>query len=389
LPQTPEALRSYDAVVLFDPDQKVLTPAFLEALKGFVLEQGGGLAYVAGEYNARAVFESPALAALRALLPVEGIGPAGASGGGAAHGAASAQAASVHAYTRPWRPVLTPQGADHPVLRLKDEAEESARAWSALPPLYFNVPARGLKPAASALLEKDGDVVAAAGRAGAGYVVFLGTDETWRWRAAGREVPERFWAALVRYIAAGKRIAGTGEATLHADRDRYTAGEDVALEASLTDPERKPVVQERVEVAVETGEDGAVPVRLNLLPLAGRPGWYGARYRPEAPGHFTAQVAAGGQFSSAKASFVVAVPSTELSDPSPDLEALEDAARRTGGRIYTLAETGRVPENIGDRSVREVIGRSAATVWDSPALMLLFGALLTVEWILRKLWRLN
>jgi hypothetical protein len=390
-PADAEKLRQYDVVILLDPDPAHMPPAAV--LADFVLEEGGGLAYVAGECHGAKVFSAPALARLAAILPVEG------GGGG--------QAARMH--TRPWRPALTVQGAEHPMCRLHDEADKNAQLWSILPPFYYLTAVRGLRPAASALLERSpGEIVAATQRSGAGYTVFLGTDDMHRWRAYRDGLHERFWGGVVRYLAAGKRLAGSKEATLLADRDRYSLGDDVVLEAAVIDERRKPVLADRLEAGVERLADGtpAAPAggagpgrtrtsvkgagaesfRLNLLPIAGRPGWYAGRFRPETPGRYLARLPSA---ATAKASFAVLSLSKEWEDPSPDIEVLEELTRRTGGDLVGLEGLARIAERIPDRRVSEVIGRSASTIWDSGALLLIFALLVITEWVLRKVWRLN
>lgn len=400
VPRTRDKLRPYDVVLLLDPDPRVLASGFGDALKVFVAEDGGGLAYVAGESFSREVLTSGAHAAFRSVLPVDA---------GAARSDGSRQR-----FTRPWRPTLTRQGADHPLCRLSDEPRENLSLWSHLPPFYyFYSPVRELKPAATALFERDGVVLAATQKAGAGYTVFIGTDELHRWRSWKEGIHERFWGAIVRYLALGKKLSGAGEISLYKDRDRYTVGEEVVFEASLYDTERKPILKERVEVSIldargpeggnsgPPGEGDSYSTRLNLLPVTGREGWYSGRYRVERPGRFSAEITSAGlparatdsSSSSAsaagKTTFSAVVQSTESEDPSPDPEALEDLARSTGGSWMSLGGLGMLADRIPDRSVTEVIGRSASTVWDSTAFLLLFSGLLIVEWVLRKIWRLN
>ena len=64
----------------------------------------------------------------------------------------------------------------------------------------------------------------------------------------------------------------------------------------------------------------------------------------------------------------------------------------SGGRFFTVSpELEELGDGalIPDASVSEVIARRASTVWDSAMMMFLFTGLLVLEWILRKLWRLN
>jgi len=377
LPQSEDKLREYDALILLDPDPTTLTPDLVESLRRFVLEQGGGLAYVAGESYWEKVVQSPAHAKLLALLPV------------APERSGSKQ--KVHATG--WKPKLSRQGMDHPLCKFRDDPVENARAWSVLPPLFYLASAGSLRPVATSLLERGkGEIVAATQRSGAGYTVFLATDDLWRWRSNSPGTHERFWAGVVRYLAMGKRSAGSREAAIIADRDRYTLGEEVVLESSLIDGERKPVSADRLEVSVEPETDPSAPeasaskVRLNLLPVTGRPGWFSGRFRPEAEGRYVARVQSS---PTTRATFSIIAASREWEDPTPEPALLEEIARRTGGAVASLGDLERIAERIPDARMSEVIGRTASTIWDSAAVLALFCGLIITEWILRKVWRLN
>src|SRR5262249_3155547 len=152
-----------------DPDPQSLSPEFIQSLSDFVLEEGGGLAYVAAEAYTGAVASSPGLGRLLALLPVE------LEGG-------SARSSERLAYVHPGRPRLTRHGTDHPVCRLLEGADENAKLWNILPPLHFFFPVQGLKPLATALLVREnGEIVAATQQSGAGYTFFAATDfGSWR-----------------------------------------------------------------------------------------------------------------------------------------------------------------------------------------------------------------
>jgi hypothetical protein len=406
LPQNAEKLRVYDAVVLLDPDPRSLSPEFVQGLSDFVLEQGGGLAYVAGEAYTSALVASRGPAPLLALLPVE-------------LGGSSARARGQVAYVHQWRPRLTRQGMDHPLCRLVDDTAENEKLWTTLPPFRFFVPIQELKPLATALLEREnGGIVAATQQAGAGYTFFAATDDLHSWRDYRQEIYERYWAGVVRYLALGKKLQGSREVSLTTDRDRYTVGDEVVFEASVTDAERKPVITDRLEMVIERqaaegpaadppvdsprGDERSASFTINLIPAPGRPGWYIGRMRPEKAGRYTGLLrspggnaprlpssASGEPAGSGKASFSVLSLTTELEDPSPDPSTLEDLAARTGGGAFGLDGLEEISKRIPDRRISEIVGRAASTVWDSAALMLLFTASLCAEWILRKIWRLN
>ena len=289
-----------------------------------------------------------------------------------------------------------------------DDDLENLKVWETLPGMFFRADAKKLRPAATALLRGPNDsIVAAVHRAGAGYSIFLATDDLWRWRASRLEgLHERFWAATVRYLAAGKKLAGNQDGTLYVDRDRYDLGETIEIEGSLLDARNRPVVRSHLIVPVgfsapigtdrlESGqpddstsssdnEARGVPKTIQLNPVADRPGWYRGSLVAAASGFYSLETEAG-----AEASFEVVRLTAESEDPSPDVYALADIAGRTGGELLGVHQVGELPELIPDRTVVEVVGRAATTLWDSPLILILLAALLVTEWVLRKLWRLH
>jgi hypothetical protein len=140
VPCTREALLAqYDVVLLGDvsPWQVSPDPAraqqFLEALVQFV-ESGGGLAFLAGEYdNPRAYVSTP----LEALVPVV---------------LDSAELGSARVDTsRSFRPRLEDPGNAHEIVRLRPDPQENRSLWEeegGLFPMYWYQPVTRVKPAA-------------------------------------------------------------------------------------------------------------------------------------------------------------------------------------------------------------------------------------------------
>ncbi len=394
LPQTVNELRGYDVVILLDPPSSVLTPAFAKALRKLVVERGTGLAYVAGENNT-----APGeLAEFAALLPVDFR-----SSRGGWH--------RQTYYERAWRPTMTPQGAAHPLCQLVDDVEENTELWQRLPGFYYFAGATKLRPAAISLLDgPEGTIALAVQRAGTGYSIFIGTDDLWRWQAGRRDdLHERFWAGVARFLALGRKLAGNQDGTLHVDRDRYDLGDDVIVEASLLDHQRKPVVKSSLALEIEfeplvvgTPPGGALeattaasaetrsarerppPDRIELAPVDGRAGWYRGVLAASAAGEYSLRTEAG-----AEAAIRVVRMTAEMEDPSPDLYTLREIAERTGGRFLGLQDIDELSRVIPERTVTEVVGKAASTLWDSPLVLGLFCVLLIVEWVLRKYWRLH
>ncbi len=366
-PRRLSELRDYDAVILLDPAPKSLDDeVFMAALKELVVEHGTGLAYVAGENH----LHPGANRYLAPLLPVE------FDGGGWD---------SRAPYTALWRPILTPRGLEHPICRLRDDAEENASVWLRLPGFYFFADGARLRPAAVELARHPGGSVAAAIlRAGSGLSIYLGTDDLNRWSHARQPgLHERFWSGVVRFLVAGKRLAGKFASALYVDYDRYEIGERVEIEASVLDAERVPVV--RSQMSVQVVHDGTTGISTTLLsPVSGRPGWYRGALEPKAAGGYALRMDGG-----AEATFRVVVLANESADLTPDRYAMNEIARRSGGESLALDSLSEVIDRLPDRSFTEVIGRSLVSLWDSAWVLGFLCCALILEWILRKRWSLN
>lgn len=188
-PNTLETLRRYDAIVLGDVDFHAFTLRDIENTAEFV-KRGGALALIAGPRHGPATFrESP----LAPLLPVR------------ARLLTKEEAAA--GFAEPWNLSITEAGLKRPCfagLMMKD---------GQLPPLELFWYCRGVVAAEGAEVlathpKARGDddkplPIMAAGRHGAGRTLYIGSDETWRWRGGVGDPTRhaRFWAALLHDLA--------------------------------------------------------------------------------------------------------------------------------------------------------------------------------------------
>ncbi len=369
-----ELLAAYDVVVLGDVEPSRMTsdpldgPRFLEAVADFV-EHGGGLLLVAGpRANPRAFAGSP----IEPLLPVV-IGretPLGAD--------------------RPFRAVPPDPSLPHPVVRLEPDLERNRDWWTHATELHWFFPVERLRPGATAWLVHDAlenafgpYVIAASTYAPEGWVGWLGTDETWRWRFPdGERYLERFWRGALRHLAATRLRGDQGRARLDVDRSRLEVGEYLQVEARLLDDAYQPVVEESVQVwLLEPGR----AVRLDAVP--GEPGRYRGRLRATDPGSFLLVLpppGGGPEDALASARFEVVLPSRETRDVSPDHDALRLLAERTGGRFVSEADADALLATLdgSERHVREVASRREAL--DPRWLLALLLLLASGEWLVRK-----
>ncbi len=387
LPARPEDYEEFDVVILGDIGRNEFTGVQLEQLRDFV-DGGGGLMALGGHRAFGAGrWEDSALAG---LLPV--------SLGGVRDGHLEDEFA----------PVMTPEGARHPVLLGCGRFFEEPQARVTLEGANR---LRGLKPGAAALLvhpheRADGAPmpVLAAQAYGSGRVLALAADTTWRWKfqveATGRESPYyRLWRQSVRWLAGRDepRTAPDRLVSAWSERVEYEPGEAATLRARVRADDGEPLEGARVRAVVrypvpvrrqtpegeeELEQEAEVP--LTAVPLS--PGEYRAAWEPPAAGLYRAQVRAaadGQELGSDEVEFVLGHVASEFDRVDVDRELLQSLAATGGGVYHTQATAARIPDELEQRR-RLVLRREEYDLWNAPWFLAAFVACVTAEWVLRK-----
>lgn len=398
LPANQQELDHFDVVILFDPDMRQLGPAFPEMITKFVGEAGGGLIYVAGELNSQNLFspdsaEGAAPGALDnswiKILPVVRDPKLYQS-------AADVRLGSKDTYNME----LTQEGAADPIFRFDADPSRNRDVFRSLPGMYWHFPVTRAKSGAT-VLARHGDprmrnsfgrhVLLAMQLYGPGRSVFLGFDSTYRWRYLHEEYFDGFWARLIDRVGRSKVLGGRYPFTLATDKNVYRTGDRVTLRAQVIGSQQETAMLGELRGEVEFGGDATIP--LTLEPVADEPGALEATFVATDPGAYTVRVVptavegADASLRPATLNFRVEPPRQEYDNPTLDLPLLNDVARVTGGKVFTLANASSIPSAFKVREVERVL-EFRDEVWDAP---LLFGAviiLLTVEWLLRKKFRM-
>jgi hypothetical protein len=388
---TPEELRKYDVVVLGDVDPKQVPRAdvVFESLARYVKEQGGGLLMLAGEHANPHAYRDTALAD---VMPVVCDG---------------APPPPAEPLKEGFRPKLTPAGQGHPLFRFSTEEAENAEIWNRLPPLYWH--ARGYRRKLSAEVlavhpDRPAEGPGGSGKeenhplvlqqfVGAGRVLFLGFDDTWRWRLRESEVRfNQFWLQAVQALARGR----VGRTEVRTDRKTYRRDDPIRVTVRFPDDAPPPEGPVRVTVdRVPPKQPGAAPAEpesqtVHLAPREGVRATYEALITrtPEGEYAFTlASPTAPGQRPRAEAR--VLPPPGELDRIPLNEPDMQRAARESRGTYYPLDRADKVPDELpaGPRVALDQPVEPLA-LWNSPALFALVLGLLTAEWVMRKKWRL-
>jgi len=387
LPEERKALDPYDVVVMIDPDQTRLSRRFCENLAEHIVEGGCGLWWVAGEkYTLEALRKTAATRAVADLLPiVPNI-----------EVAERYMMGFAKAFAKPWQYRLTADGADgigSKAIRLHDDKDTSKLLWQRLPGFHFWFPVTRLKPIATSLAEHPSTEFRRGGKympiiaiqnVGAGRVMFVGTDETYRWRSNNLDAYDRFWVNGIRYLFEGRLQAGNSRLRLLASDDKVDLGDAIELVAEVKDETLQPVIAESFEVSVE--RDGAPGETVELIPVEAMPGSYSLRYRPTALGTYRVRpLEKIGKLVELK--FQV-VPAQIESQGPMDRAELASIAGVTGGEFFeTPTELLAALDRIPSRSATDTF-RTPHSLWDGWPTITIVLLLLSLEWLLRKRFNL-
>ncbi|MEX0585222.1 MAG: hypothetical protein WD176_01170, partial [Pirellulales bacterium] len=208
LPVTQAELNEYDCVVLYDPDPARWPANFSELLTNFVSKAGGGLVYIAGEFQTAASFErqgDPVLDWLN-LLPVV-----------REPGLFRSEVQMRLSARSPWRLEVSDLGLSDPILTFSPDTEANRRIVENLPGMYWHFPVTRAKPGATVLAvhgdprmrnEYGPEVLLATQLVGPGRVIFIGFDSTYRWRFLDDQYFDGFWARVADRAGRNKQLGG-------------------------------------------------------------------------------------------------------------------------------------------------------------------------------------
>jgi hypothetical protein len=384
-------LFEYDLLILGDVPGKFFNPEQQEVIKQFVSE-GGGLVQIAGRVHAPAEWisgwtKTPTLSTspIADVLPVEFDAvkfPTESPG-----------------RPSPFRPVPAQSVVRNPVVSLEDDPLDNARLWRTLPEIYWFYPVKKLKPAAESLLVHPRELTAdkkpmplmAGHYYGKGYVMFVGFDETWRWRFnEADKYFGRFWSQAV-YVAGVSRTVGTKLTQLSLDTPDPSLGKTGQVYARLFNRDFQPLTAEKIEArlvkldADANDRDANLPVELK--PLPGQPGEYVAALPFNRVGRFALKVDPGNDNPATLDYRVTLPPEHELAPGGLAEGDMRKLAEATGGKFYREENLHQLPDDV-KAQLAPYTRRTETILWNGWMMALLIG-LLTLEWVLRKLGGLS
>jgi hypothetical protein len=378
VPATREDLFKFDLIILGDVSPKAFTQEQLTALEEFVQKFGGSLLFIAGPRHAPTSFPGTVF---EKLLPAE-LDVA------ALLAAPPASGSTVE---------LTAQGRSNPMLKLSSNEEESAEIWRGFGKIYWSARVLRAKPAAQVLLV-DADptrgnrhgklVISALHQYGLGQVMYMGTDNTWRWR---RNAGDRFypilWGQIAQKLGLHHILGGSKRTQLSVDKKSYTTGERVTVYARIygTDfaPVQEPSIGGSYTVRVANSPGPTQDVTLRAVP--DQPGMYRGDFMAMSPGThaFSTQ-----NDPATSIEFDVKEPKFESGETAMNETLLRQIAEASGGAFFREENLWQLPATISSKAER-VTNTVDGEFWSSPLSFLVLLLIGSAEWLLRKRWLLK
>jgi uncharacterized membrane protein len=286
--------------------------------------------------------------------------------------------------------VPSTQGFDSYILQVGADRAETEKIWAAMPPILganrfgerkglAQVLATSPAPEAEPLmlsLDIGGRVIAYGG-------------DTWVWARAseeGRLAHRKLWRQIIFWLS-HKENDSENRVKLKLDKRRIAVGEKLDLSVTARDSKGAAIPNVKYETKVEReGKDRvSEPIELYDQGEESRGSVPGDKVGQ--PGDYTITTIArrdGQELGRDKARFIVYQDDRELENPSADLKLAREIAELTGGEAVNPERVGAYLKGI-DRSVyTEYMSSARYEPWDNWPFLLIFTAILTLEWWLRK-----
>lgn len=368
-PKSRAELFEYNLVIFGDVDAKLLTPDQLGWLKEYVSVVGGGLILIDGQ---RRHLRSNAYSSLHQMSPVQWDEDSPRSG-----------------FVLPSEMAVTPAGSKLEALRLSDQEEDSVQVWKQLPVIDFVArvePVTGSEVLVTAETQVEKRPLLVGRRFGAGRVLYVATDESWKWRfKIADEIHTRLWNQLARWQMRTPFSIESDFLSLDTGAASYQGGETIVIRCKLRHADGSPAESESVSALVYQGEDliSRIPMGANV----DVPGDFRGTVGNLASGDYHVRIEASGYSSEAldvESKFsMIEPPSQEMLLTYCDADGLRQLSELTGGEYLHEDQLDQLAERLRPLSGGRVV-RSATMLWQS---YWWFGAailLLVIEWILRK-----
>lgn len=395
LPRSRQALFEYNVIMMMDPNPEEFDADWIDLMKAFCKDKAGGVMFMAGPQFTSEFVTMNRLKGIRDLLPVKF---------GDNEFIDSIEALASAKDTKPGKMLLVNHNMDHPVMSFRSDPGETQKIWNLMPGIFWSFPTLAAKPTSRVLLER-GDQVNAegnpplmvAGRSGAGTVLYMGFQGTWRWRPVGVQAQyfDRFWIQVVRYLVETRSLQGSRRGFIDTEKTEFELGDRVLLVGRVLDEEFRPSTKPVHKAIIRSDDGRSQTVEMKLLP--NQTGRYEGTFVAQRVGNFEATIDLGSGEDDEKLidpiAFRVVPPSAESGTYWLNEKLLMEIAKQSNGKYFRLEQLDQVASHLPTLVTRAEFNSPPKPLWDANKylrwlIFLLPVALLSIEWILRKWFKL-
>ncbi len=418
LPAGRKAWEAFDVIILGDIPGNTLSPEAQQGITYAVQTKGAALVIMAGQqYMPRDWATQP----LGKLFPIK-------------FNAVWPSALLRQQNDRGFLPALTVQGAQSSLSQLGVDQRSDSTIWQAMPRWYWHSAYTHARANARVLWVISGNTHGNAGNTGdmqafqaarrsallttmsmgSGRVMYLASNQLWRLRYVhGYNVEDIFLGQLLRWASGSQLPAGGKFVRFGTNHSSYNQGRKVLVQARILNDQLLPETGVHFHVVATaiapsksrktSGGPAQEVFSAAMVPQPGVPGYYSGRVTGLPPGHYRITLKGSG------------VNRRMLDDPTATVRSLNIRVKSAGNLeiVNTTSDPGAMRQiaRAGDGialpgpfanilagympPVQQVIKipestslfahpHSASTFWLHVLFMLLFIALLTTEWLLRK-----
>lgn len=385
LPDSESDLFVYDVVILLDPNPIEFDEKWIDLLQKFIEEKKGGLMYIAGPNFTSQTFSLLSTQKLKDLLPVQ-----------------FSDLQREHkdfmnvTYEIQWPFHLTLDGQSHNIGKLNNDNNINKEIWKSLQGVYWSYPVVEAKAGAKVLLEhtdpklilkEKNRPLLVTGIFGSGRTIYMGFNNIWRWRKNSEKYFDKFWIQNIRYLIEGKLDKDFGKSNLFTNKDKVVIGENINISAKIYDELGQPFEAEKLKGKVFKGTN--LIAEFILHPEINRKGFYGGDLKAEIPGslNLTLEIP---ELTSLNLEKMIKIeqPIIEFEDAEMNYLGLRELSEKTKGKFYHISEFGQLSEDFPNVNEKLVINLPPDSLWDSGRFFVLIILLLSIEWTIRKKYKL-
>lgn len=382
LPNDREEFFKSEVLIIGDVNPDDLGVERMEIIRDWV-EAGGGIIFLAGpKFNPLAYADTP----LESVLPI-------------VPDTSVSRPVAARRLREPFKLELTTLGETSPYLQMAADPEENRAIWDRFPGVRWTARTLRARPGAEVLLVDPRPEMAnrygappvfAMQGYGAGTSVFLGIDETNRWRSGvGEKYYSILWGQIMQSLALELLEGGSARTQLKSDRREYVSGDRVIITGRAYNEGFSPYIAPNLEGTLKittTGPNGEPVEREKPLNLsASSEGGFRAEFEAETPGDYA--------FSTTRdpetvLQFSVVEPRLERIQTALNERLLRAMAEFTGGRFLREENLYELPTLIREKSATVSSFKKKELYhsnWWLVSLVILVGA----EWFIRRISQLK